>query len=477
MKKGKVFFRVDGSAQIGLGHLVRCMALAHMLHDTFEIVFVSLHIPPESVIELDTNNFAFIKISEESGFFEQLSGNYIVVLDGYHFDLAYQEKIKSAGCKLVCIDDLHDNGFVADLIINHAPGVKSEYYRAQPYTQFALGLDYVLLRHLFLEQAKKERVIKSIQTVMICFGGSDPRNITKVALEAVLNSQRFKRVIVVTGAAYIFETSIIPLLDQNTCEYHHAIGEAEMLNLMLRAELLIVPSSSILLESMSVKSKIISGIYIKNQRILFDSFKALGVFESAEDFSAEHINQAINRCFENNNEPRHQLIDGKSGIRLLNIFKQLAKENETKLRNIDENDLQKTFEWANNALIRKFSFNKEPIEYDTHKKWFLSKLNDKQCFYYIGELDGKEFGSIRFDVDNGKAKISYLVDPLFQNNGLGTILLKKGLDLLISQTDISIVYGEVFFENTASTKIFQKLGYTVELDASVNIAKFKKFIQ
>ena len=42
----------------------------------------------------------------------------IVVLDGYHFDTNYQTKIKQKGCKLVCIDDLHDKHFVADIIIH-----------------------------------------------------------------------------------------------------------------------------------------------------------------------------------------------------------------------------------------------------------------------------------------------------------------------------------------------------------------------
>ena len=43
--KGLVKVRADGSAEIGLGHLVRCIALAEMLQDDFDIEFCSMAMP------------------------------------------------------------------------------------------------------------------------------------------------------------------------------------------------------------------------------------------------------------------------------------------------------------------------------------------------------------------------------------------------------------------------------------------------
>src|SRR3546814_638174 len=123
---------------------------------------------------------------------------------------------------------------------------------------------------------------------------------------------------------------------------------------------------------------------------------------------------------------------------------------------MEETDLLKTFDWANNGQIRSFFFNKDRVDFETHKNWFEQKLNNEDCFYYIGELHENVFGSIRFDIEADKASISYLVDPQYQNQGLGTILLKKGLDAFRKESNVvKIVCGEVFLENSASLKVFQ----------------------
>ena len=46
------------------------------------------------------------KISHEEEFLDKLSGDSLVVVDGYHFNTAYQKRIKAIGSKLICIDDL-----------------------------------------------------------------------------------------------------------------------------------------------------------------------------------------------------------------------------------------------------------------------------------------------------------------------------------------------------------------------------------
>ena len=73
----------------------------------------------------------------------------MVVIDGYQFDTEYQQKVKKSGASLVCLDDLHNQHFVADIIINHAPGVDPGKYSAEPYTQYLLGPSYALLRPAF----------------------------------------------------------------------------------------------------------------------------------------------------------------------------------------------------------------------------------------------------------------------------------------------------------------------------------------
>jgi UDP-2,4-diacetamido-2,4,6-trideoxy-beta-L-altropyranose hydrolase len=314
----KVLIRVDGSTHIGLGHVVRCIALAHMLKKEFHIHFFSKEIPDSIIREIILNDFEFTKIETEETFFKILTGKQIVVLDNYFFDTAYQKKIKEiSDCKLVCIDDLHDREFYADLIINHAPGVKQEDYKAQPYTQFALGLDYALLRPVFLEQAHKSRIINNKESLFICFGGSDFNNLTHRVLQIASKFKEFKRIIVVTGAAYTNIDSLSLLVKTSSkVENHSNISGTKMLALMAQSDVAIVPSSGVLLEVISAGCYVISGTYIENQKYAFQTFKDQNIIISAESFSEESIQGAIEKVLYTKVQQTKK-IDGNQKSRLI----------------------------------------------------------------------------------------------------------------------------------------------------------------
>lgn len=209
-------------------------------------------------------------------FLKYLKGEEVVVLDNYYFRTDYQKAIKAKGCTLVCIDDMHDQPFVADLIINHAPGITPNDYEAQPHTRFALGLNYALLRPLFLEQIQKDRTISKLDTILVCFGGSDPTHLTEKALKTVSTLKQFNRILVITGAAYQLTTELSTLIERDArIDYRHSLNEHQMLEAMLEADLAIVPSSSILLELMTVGVGVLTGYYVENQREASNHFGQL----------------------------------------------------------------------------------------------------------------------------------------------------------------------------------------------------------
>ncbi len=272
-----VYFRVDGSPVIGLGHLVRCMALAKILKHEFSLIFISKNIPEEFRTEIESEQIKVIVIEKEQDFFILVNPKSIIVLDGYEFKTEYQKKIKALGVKLVCIDDLHNQEFFADLIINHSPNVNQSVYRAQHYTKFALGLEYALLRYSFIENAKNKRSIEKIDTIMICFGGSDTNNLTKTTIEEVVRYPHYKKIIVITGSAYSYINSLNYLLNiDDRITHFHSIDEKQMISLMIESDLAIVPSSSILLELFTVGVAAITGYYVDNQKEASENIVELG---------------------------------------------------------------------------------------------------------------------------------------------------------------------------------------------------------
>lgn len=147
------------------------------------------------------------------------------------------------------------------------------------------------------------------------------------------------------------------------------------------------------------------------------------------------------------------------------------------LKRASEMETHLTFSWVNNPLIRAFSFNRNKITFDDHKKWFLGKLNDKNCKYFILQRGSHSIGSIRVDFNKtcSEGIVSYLIDPEEHGKGYGSLILKLLEELIITEkTNSSIVLaGLVQIKNKASIRIFEKLNYKSSIE-SHGILKFQK---
>lgn len=126
-------------------------------------------------------------------------------------------------------------------------------------------------------------------------------------------------------------------------------------------------------------------------------------------------------------------------------------------------DVETTFDWASNPVIRSFSFNQNDISLNDHFHWFTDKLSDDNCEYFIAYKGNNKVGSIRFDITHNNALLSYLIDSEFHGKGLGTQILQAGITKLKNiRKDIEVISGFVIPENKASVHIFNKLQFDVE---------------
>jgi len=146
------------------------------------------------------------------------------------------------------------------------------------------------------------------------------------------------------------------------------------------------------------------------------------------------------------------------------------------LRDATEEDKDKTFEWANDAAIRRYSVNKDIIKYEDHLAWFISKIKSDKCLYLIAEMDNITIGSIRFDINESGALISYLLDIKYHGKGLGRILLFEGVKILLQNNSIKKISGMVFKDNIASMKAFSHLGYN-KIDNGENFVTFEQNVE
>jgi UDP-2,4-diacetamido-2,4,6-trideoxy-beta-L-altropyranose hydrolase len=322
----KVILRADGNSDIGLGHVMRCCALADMLKDYFDCCFYIRKPSKEIAEDIKKYCLAVFEMDDTISYEEEarvwislLQGDEIVVLDGYNFNTQYQLSIKSKGCRLVCIDDIHAYHFVADVVINHAPGIQTIQYSAEPYTQFFLGTEYVLLRRMFLKEASKPRNMVDLNnsSVFICLGGADPKNITSQIVEEVKKAFPEKNISIVIGAAYMH----LNTLQQGIKKYNNVLVNQnlqaiEMLILMRRCGIAITSASTVAFEYLCIKGDLFLIQTADNQEQIYK-----GLIEKNCAYPFEFLDNRYNNSDIIINQ--YTLIDGKSNIRLLNLFKEL----------------------------------------------------------------------------------------------------------------------------------------------------------
>ncbi len=183
----KILFRADGNAQIGLGHIMRCLALANMLNGQFSMRFAIVEPTPDVSALLEAAGLAVVPLSlssQESAFINSIESDELVVLDGYSFDESFQNHIRSKARKLVLIDDLVTGHYAADVVINHAGGITPDDYDAESDTSFYLGPHYALLRPEFLKP-EGFGPPPADGPIFVSLGGADPQNTSLTVLEAI----------------------------------------------------------------------------------------------------------------------------------------------------------------------------------------------------------------------------------------------------------------------------------------------------
>lgn len=460
-----MIFRADGNSQTGLGHLYRAFALVEIYKEYYDCIFVtrsdtSDHVIPESY-DLVTIPET-ISLTEEPLWLVQNFGtdNNWLLTDGYQFNSQYQKTIKQLNFRLICVDDLCNEKMYADIVINHAPGVKASDYSATENTRFALGTKYAILRPLFLKAAATMREVKAIENVFICFGGADMFDLTLKAAKACLHNHIIKKVNVVTGAAYRHTELALLAKSEPRLVIYKNLNEQKIIEVMNGCDLAIAPASNILYEICAVKMPVISGYYVDNQKNIYEgAVKKKIVFDAGnlEHYSVDDFEGQVARLMKENNTQKYiaaqaELFDGQIKNRFLDLLAEFSYRKAT------DKDMLQVFDWSNDSLSRINSYFSEPIELKTHEAWFDKKINSPTSYLYIAEINGIPAGLVRYEVSAESTVVGILVGNEFRNRGLAAKFLKDTASLYFAQQSASVL-AYIKIENKPSVQSFEKAGY------------------
>ncbi len=198
MNLGKILIRADANAEIGTGHVMRCLALAQAWQDAGgSAVFFMAETTPAISARLTAERCIVEVVPvirgslEDAELVRKTARKYRadwVVIDGYKFGEEYQTRIRCDGNELLCIDDYGGSSqYSADIILNQNVTADDSWYGARcQNTKLLLGPRYCLLRREFAPWREWKRKISVVgRSVLLSLGGSTSAEVAVRVMESL----------------------------------------------------------------------------------------------------------------------------------------------------------------------------------------------------------------------------------------------------------------------------------------------------
>ncbi|MBU1196536.1 MAG: UDP-2,4-diacetamido-2,4,6-trideoxy-beta-L-altropyranose hydrolase [Proteobacteria bacterium] len=494
----RLFIRADATISMGTGHIMRCIALGQAWKKQGGAVSFISHSPSKAITNrLDAEGFDLIRIKGicpdtqdiettldilcNPALYEKPPSSYgdqWVVLDGYHFTPEYQKAITGKGLNLLVIDDYnHLDQYHATLLLNQNLGSDRYHYVCPDDTTKLSGTQYIMLRSEFLT-AKPIQKNACVNNILVTMGGSDPNNLTLKVIEAINEithpDLKFKIIVGPDNPNTGYLKTTFSSQNSNT----ELIENADMPQMMAWADLAVTAGGSTCWELCYMAVPFIITTVAQNQIELSCALEQAGAAVCMGKDTCVTPQKIKDRLLalicdpeklERMKQSGTRLVDGKGSSRIIRAMVGA----KIVLRSARINDAKLLYDWANEKETRAASFNPDPISWEAHLAWFEQKISDQNTWIYIARNHmNNDIGMIRFDKTEDFFKISYLIDKNFRGQGLGSGILKAGIEKIKSDIKLPAQFaGEIKTDNPASIKSFENCGFSLlkKKEASVRI--------
>lgn len=239
----RILFRCDGDERIGMGHVVRCLALAEELRATHRccVTFAVASGPP-GVWKIQQAGFPVRQKpahTDEARWMARVLAEdrpHAVVMD---FRTALPgDEVRSwsrTGIKLVTIDDPSERRLEADLAFYPpVPQVLDMDWTGFRGKLF-VGWEWVVLRRQFLRPFSPPR--NDVPLVLVTMGGADPKGFTLLAIEALEQVQKRFHGVVLLGPGFSARPHLDLLITRASHSYEVVEDVSNVAAIMAQADL------------------------------------------------------------------------------------------------------------------------------------------------------------------------------------------------------------------------------------------------
>lgn len=191
-----IHIRVDGNHTIGTGHVMRCLSLAEAAGILGEkVVFIVADHDSEELLRsrggttvcLDSKWDMLETEIERMEQFLQKNEVHTLLIDSYFVSSNYLKMCRKY-TKVVYIDDLHQEIWPCDILVNYSNYCdKYDYGREYPDTKLLLGCKYAPLRQIFANV--KKTIEYSVSRILVLTGGTDPYHFARDFADSIVRNE------------------------------------------------------------------------------------------------------------------------------------------------------------------------------------------------------------------------------------------------------------------------------------------------
>lgn len=276
----KIAIRADGGAHIGMGHIMRTLALAREMHKFHEVFYICRVDNPLTDsysigIEKVKSQGVHVKTIREDSVLIDLKSIEadLLITDSYHVDENYFNETKRMFHKTAYIDDMNLYYFNVDFLINQNVDAVDFRYKVNKDTKMIVGSQYIMIREEF-ENISKKYIKEDPQDIMITVGGADPYHVTEQILDYVkLLDYNFH---VIVGPSFSKDNSLENYESEKIRLYYNA----DMYEIMKKCDVAISACGSTLYELAACGVPTLGIIIADNQQGIANKMNALGMIKN-----------------------------------------------------------------------------------------------------------------------------------------------------------------------------------------------------
>ena len=249
-----VLIRCDGSPDIGLGHIIRCLALADELHEVHNCRIIFAMRTGSLGIQMAEGKGYKVLTSEETDrsfdykkWFNECVRNVgakAIILDVRdELPRKVLDELRNEGILIIIIDDPEDKRLSADLAF-YPPVPQVKRIDWTGFTgKLYVGWEWVILRKEFSQNTniRGNKLAFKIQNskfkILVTMGGSDPQGMTLKALKALEMLEDDFEVVVVLGAGFQHKDELNNLLSDYKHHFEVQENVKNMAELMAQSDL------------------------------------------------------------------------------------------------------------------------------------------------------------------------------------------------------------------------------------------------